>query len=102
MKSSSWTTAPPTEPWSGWRVQPHLLTIRNAENLGFPKGCNQGLPIARGENLLLLNNDTIVTPRWLEQLTSALQSDASVGAVGPVTNNASVLFLHTCILCQSR
>ena len=70
-------------------LQPHLLTIRNAENLGFPKGCNQGLSIARGENLLLLNNDTIVTPRWLEQLTSALQSDASIGAVGPVTNNAS-------------
>jgi SAM-dependent methyltransferase len=37
----------------------------------------------------LLNNDTVVTPRWLEQLTACLESDERIGAAGPVTNAAS-------------
>jgi GT2 family glycosyltransferase len=71
------------------RSQTDLKVIFNKENLGFPKGCNQGLAIADGDNLLLLNNDTIVTPRWLDQLLACLNSDDTIGAVGPVTNAAS-------------
>ena len=50
-------------------------------------GCNQGMAIAEaGNDLLLLNSDTIVTPRWLENMQRALHSDDGVGAVGCVTN----------------
>ncbi|MDP4098590.1 bifunctional glycosyltransferase family 2 protein/class I SAM-dependent methyltransferase [Paenibacillus sp. P96] len=69
--------------------QQDIKVIFNESNLGFPKGCNQGIEIASGDNVLLLNNDTIVTERWLEQLTYALYSDDSVGAVSCVTNNCS-------------
>lgn len=68
--------------------QTDIIKIFNSENLGFPKGCNQGIGISTGDNILLLNNDVIVTPNWLDNLTKALYSDAKVGAVGAVTNNA--------------
>jgi len=69
--------------------QPDVRAIRLADNAGFPAACNRGLAEARGDNLLLLNNDTVVTPRWLDNLSDALLSDGRVGAVGPVTNAAS-------------
>lgn len=69
--------------------QNDIRSIYNKENLGFPKGCNQGIEIASGDNILLLNNDTIVTHHWLDNLIASLYSSESVGAVGPVTNNCS-------------
>lgn len=73
-----------------WLLQQEdIIKILNTENLGFPRGCNQGLEIATGDNLLLLNNDVIVTPNWLPNLIKALYSSPKIGAVGPVTNHAS-------------
>ncbi len=63
----------------------HVRVLRNAENRGFAAAANQGLMVAQGDVLVLLNNDTIVTPGWLSGLTSHL-SDGAVGLVGPVTN----------------
>ncbi|MGM7702951.1 glycosyltransferase [Pseudalkalibacillus sp. Hm43] len=69
--------------------QDDLKVIYNSVNEGFPKGCNQGIEISNGDNILLLNNDTIVTYKWLENLTDCLYSSDNIGAVGPVTNNCS-------------
>lgn len=69
------------------KEQKDIKVIYNKENLGFPKGCNQGINIATGEEVLLLNNDTIVTPGWLENLRECLYSSEHIGAVGPVTNS---------------
>ena len=64
-----------------------IKVIFNKENLGFPKGCNQGIEIASKENdILLLNNDTIVTTNWLENLKIALYSSDLIGATGSVCN----------------
>ena len=63
------------------RVRPVL----NAENRGFAAAVNQGLEAARGGTLVLLNNDAVVASGWVEGLERHL-ADASVGAVGPVTN----------------
>lgn len=71
------------------RQQPDIRLIENSSNAGFPAACNQGLAAATGDYLLLLNNDTVVTPRWLEQLIACLESDERIGAAGPVTNAAS-------------
>ena len=60
-----------------------VMVIRNEENLGFAKACNQGAAAAKGEYLLFLNNDTIVTPGWLDALAEELDADRSVGIVGP-------------------
>jgi GT2 family glycosyltransferase len=45
-----------------------VTVISNATNLGFPAAINQGLQLARGEYLVLLNNDVVVTDGWLDQL----------------------------------
>jgi GT2 family glycosyltransferase/glycosyltransferase involved in cell wall biosynthesis len=61
--------------------------ILNDTNKGFSAANNQGLSIARGEYLVMLNNDTYVTPGWLRTLYRHLKHDNSIGLIGPVTNN---------------
>ena len=34
--------------------QSDIKSVYNNKNLGFPKGCNQGIELATGENILLL------------------------------------------------
>src|SRR5712691_2119269 len=47
-----------------------VTVVANAANLGFPAAINQGLQLAHGEYLVLLNNDVVVTDGWLDQLTA--------------------------------
>jgi GT2 family glycosyltransferase/glycosyltransferase involved in cell wall biosynthesis len=61
--------------------------ILNGENLGFAAGNNVGLAAATGEYLVLLNNDTYVTPNWIRTLVNHLRRNPGIGIVGPVTNN---------------
>ena len=53
------------------------------ENAGFLSGCNNGARAARGQFLLFLNNDTVVTPNWLAPLLSVFSQHADAGIVGP-------------------
>ncbi len=63
--------------------------ILNSHNRGFAPANNQGIQIAQGQQILLLNNDTIVTTGWLEGLLEALYDRPDTGLVGPVSNNIS-------------
>jgi GT2 family glycosyltransferase len=63
--------------------------IENGKNLGFAKGCNQGIEAAAGEYILLLNNDVVVTTKWLAGLLDCYHRKPHVGIVGPMTNNIS-------------
>ena len=63
------------------------IFIANADNLGFSAGNNVGLRAATGEYLVVLNNDTYVTPGWVRGLVRHLKRNPAVGLVGPVTNN---------------
>jgi hypothetical protein len=65
--------------------QPRVRVVLNPANIGFARACNQGLAIARGELLVLLNNDALVPYGWLGPLRAAL-ADPSIGLAGPVTN----------------
>lgn len=56
--------------------------VRQPENLGFLRNCNEGAKHARGETLLLLNNDACPEPGWLEALHAVLDEDPRAGLVG--------------------
>ena len=71
------------------KEQDDLKVIYNNYNAGFPKGCNQGIKISKGDSILLLNNDTVVTPNWLNILDKTLYSSEKIGAVGSITNSCS-------------
>ncbi|MBN3525574.1 glycosyltransferase family 2 protein [Paenibacillus apiarius] len=58
-------------------------------NRGFSGAINTGLMMAKGRTICLLNNDILVTPNWLSNLLNCLDSDTSIGMVGPVTNYIS-------------
>ncbi len=69
------------------RREPRVRVVRNAENRGFAAANNQGLALARGRYVVLLNNDTVVTRGWLGRLLRHLDADERIGLIGPVTNN---------------
>jgi GT2 family glycosyltransferase len=60
-----------------------VTVIHNDKNLGFAKACNQGAKAAKGEYLLFLNNDTVVTGKWLDVLVQELGTNKNIGIVGP-------------------
>lgn len=61
--------------------------IRNQNNLGFARACNQGIQRSSGSLLLFLNPDTEVLPGALEDLTGLLERQPQVGAAGPLLLN---------------
>jgi GT2 family glycosyltransferase len=62
------------------RHAPQATVIALPENLGFAGGNNVGLRAASGDYLVLLNNDTIAPPDFLEQLVAPLANDAHAGS----------------------
>ena len=66
----------------GERMQ-GVIHCRSEGNLGFVRNCNHAAKMARGEFLLLLNNDTAVTAGWLAPMVKLLVDRPEVGVVGP-------------------
>lgn len=63
-----------------------LSLIRNAENLGFVRGNNQGMLHAlttKSDYVFLLNNDTVVEPDVLGLLIATAEQSNDIGMVGP-------------------
>jgi len=77
-----------TDGTASWARGEGLRVIPNPENYGFPRACNQGIRAAEGDSLLLLNNDTMVSPGWLTRLLGHAEKDPRAGLVAPSTNFA--------------
>ena len=56
------------------------LVIRSEVNLGFVGGNNLALQRVRSKYAVLLNDDTVVAPDWLQRLVDVAESDPSIGA----------------------
>lgn len=56
--------------------------LRHAEAQGFVRSCNYGASLARGTYVLMLNNDTEVTPGWIDELLYPFDHFAEVGMSG--------------------
>ena len=59
-----------------------LRVVRLKENSGFIGAVNAGLEAAKGRFVLLLNNDTVVKPGWLDALMRTIEVEENVGVVG--------------------
>lgn len=74
---------------SGERLRnefPQHPFVRNEGNLGFSKGCNRGIHVAMEDEdcayVLLLNNDAVVAPGFLEKAIETAEKDGRIGLVG--------------------
>jgi GT2 family glycosyltransferase len=66
---------------------PAVRLAENGRNLGFSAGMNVGMRLLREsaeppEVVVLLNQDTLVAPDWLEAILAPLEQDRRIGAVG--------------------
>lgn len=58
---------------------PQVKIIQSSKNLGFAQGNNLGIKAASGDYLAILNNDTEVDKKWLEELKMTLDNHQEVG-----------------------
>ena len=72
------------------RDQLDIRLIENGRNVGYPTGMNIAYRACRKENdIFMLNNDAVLTPNAYFWLRMALYAGREVGAVGPMSNEAS-------------
>jgi GT2 family glycosyltransferase len=69
--------------------QSEVELVRNDRPGGYTRAANRGLAAARGELVILLNSDTIVTDGWAEKMADAVFSTPRAGIVGPMSSAAS-------------
>lgn len=62
---------------------PFIVFVRVEINNGFASGNNAGMKVAKGDYILMLNNDTEVLPGFLEPLVARMQSDSKIGLLSP-------------------
>ena len=63
---------------------PHpVYLIRNSENVGFARACNQGIRASDGEFVAFINPDTVVEESFFESLDGFFGENSGVGVVGP-------------------
>ncbi len=65
-----------------------ILIHRNAQNLGYTRSTNLGIELAATADVVMLNSDTEVGPRWLDTLRQVAYADAAIGTVTAVSDNA--------------
>jgi glycosyltransferase involved in cell wall biosynthesis/GT2 family glycosyltransferase len=64
--------------------------LRNETRRGFVASANAGMR-ASTRDVVLLNSDTVVSPRWLEKLIDAAASSGDAGTVTPLSNYATLV-----------
>lgn len=68
----------------------YISLVENDENLGFVKSVNIAFRKSLSGDVVILNSDTVVGPKWLEKLLAAADSDPSIGTITPLSNNAEI------------
>lgn len=66
------------------------------KNVGFQALVKKGIENSKGENILLLNGDIIVTQNSIHEMLNFLKSDTSIGMVGPKLLNFNGTMQQSC------
>jgi len=72
---------------------PEIILIQNKKNVGFSKANNQGVEIATGEYVLILNPDTVVAEDTFSQILDFAKSKHNIGVLGVKLVDGSGTFL---------
>jgi len=80
-------SGPETTDWL--RTLDDVTVIFNPSNRGFAGGNNQGIHAARGDYIVVLNNDVVVTEGWLDDLIDALRRNPLTGVSAPRSNRVA-------------
>ncbi len=75
-----------------------LTVLENEQNLGFVKTVNRGINACDGD-VIVLNQDTVVTPGWYQKLTEAGERGRTA-TVTPLTNNGEIASVPA--LCKNN
>jgi GT2 family glycosyltransferase/glycosyltransferase involved in cell wall biosynthesis len=67
---------------SAAQAYPFLHIVKTTTNSGFLRNCNNAAKFARGKYLLLLNNDTVVSPGWMDMLFKVMEEEKTAAIVG--------------------
>jgi FkbM family methyltransferase len=70
------------------RTVPNIILLENPHNIGVAARA-QLLSMARGQHVVFLDNDTIVTKDWLKKFISHAEKDHGIGLIGPRSNYVS-------------
>ena len=60
----------------------NIVYLRNDDALGFVRSSNKGARAARGEYVVMLNNDTEPGPGWIDELIAVFRTFPNVGMAG--------------------
>ncbi|MDP3352135.1 MAG: glycosyltransferase family 2 protein [Flavobacteriaceae bacterium] len=73
---------------------PEVILVENKVNYGFSKANNQGVSLAQGEYILILNPDTVITDETLEKIISFADKIENLGALGVKLIDGTGKYLH--------
>jgi len=80
---------------------PHVRLIENAENRGFAAANNQGIALATGRYVLLLNSDTVVLDQAIAKTVAFADAHPDAAVVGCRVLNADRTLQRTCSMYPS-
>lgn len=67
----------------------NIIVLNNDINKGFVGTVNVGMKYSSND-VILLNSDTIVTPKWLDKLINCAYKEEEIATVTPLTNNGTI------------
>jgi GT2 family glycosyltransferase len=102
------TQAPPAAPFElivvddgstdrTWEIlaalEGEVRVLSNRDPVGFARACDQAVNVARGEHVVLLQQDAIPCPGFVDELVAVLAADPSYGAALPRSVDLEGTFL---------
>lgn len=73
----------------------NVHVINNEQNLGYTKTINVGIKWAGNDDIVLLNSDTVVGSRWLQNLQVAAYHEPDIATVTAMSDNAGAFSVPT-------
>jgi GT2 family glycosyltransferase len=80
---------------------PKVILIENIKNRGFAAANNQGIAVAKGRYVLLLNSDTIVLDNCIANIVSFADTQPRAGVIGCRVLNSDRTLQPTCFMFPS-